>query len=50
VATVSEQEEPPYIYPTVAVPPSSLDWWLNLIPEGYEGNALADTEALYDEA
>ena len=50
VATVSEQEDHPYIYPTVAVPPSSLDWWLNLIPEGYEGNALADTEALYDEA
>ena len=50
VVAVSEQEDhPPYLYPTVAVPPSSLDGWLNLVPEGYEGDALADTEALYDE-
>jgi hypothetical protein len=50
VVAVSDQEErPPYRYPTVAVPPSSLDGWLNLVPEGYEGDALADTEALYDE-
>ncbi len=50
VTAVSQGEErPPYIYPTVAVPPSSIDAWLNLIPEGYEGDALADTEALYDE-
>ncbi|MFQ6016156.1 MAG: hypothetical protein ACE5NP_12035, partial [Anaerolineae bacterium] len=50
VATVFGQgRHPPYIYPTVAVPPSSLDGWLNLVPEGYEGDALADTEALYDE-
>jgi hypothetical protein len=51
--TVGEGEErvehPPYRYPTVPVPPSSLDAWMNLIPEGYEGDALADTEALYDE-
>jgi len=26
------------------------DGWLNLVPEGYEGDALADTEAIYDEA
>lgn len=38
-----------YAYPTVTVPASSLDRWLDLIPEGYEGDALADTEALYDE-
>jgi prevent-host-death family protein len=36
-------------YPTVANPPSSLKNWHNLIPDGYEGDALADTEALYDE-
>ncbi len=36
-------------YPTVANPPSSLRNWHDLIPDGYEGNALADTEALYDE-
>ncbi len=35
-------------YPTVATPPSSLKNWHDLI-EGYEGDALADTEALYDE-
>ncbi len=44
-----QEERTPYIYPTVATPPSSLDGWLDLVPEGYEGDALADTEALYDE-
>ena len=39
-----------YLYPTVAVPASSLDNWLNLVPGGYEGDALKDSEALYDEA
>jgi hypothetical protein len=36
-------------YPTVENPASSLSAWLNLIPEGCGGDALADTEALYDE-
>jgi hypothetical protein len=36
-------------YPTVPVPASSLDAWMNLLPTGYDGDALADTEALYDE-
>jgi prevent-host-death family protein len=36
-------------YPTVANPPSSLKDWLDLIPDGCGGDALADTEALYDE-
>jgi hypothetical protein len=40
----------PYLYPTVPVPASSLAQWVNLLPEGYDGDALADTEALYDEA
>jgi hypothetical protein len=44
-----KEEQPPYRYPTVPVPPSSLDAWMDLIPEGYDGDALADTEALYDE-
>ena len=43
------EKRPPYVYPTVPVPPSSLDGWLDLVQEGYEGDALADTEALYDE-
>jgi len=41
--------EKPYRYPTVPMPVSSLDVWMNLLPEGYEGDALADTEALYEE-
>lgn len=43
-------KQQPYLYPTVAVPASTLDNWLNLVPEGYDGDALADSEALYDEA
>lgn len=50
LSLVSETpEEPRFRYPTVPLPASSLDWWLDLLPEGYEGDALADTEALYDE-
>lgn len=37
------------LYPTVAVPASSLKGWEHVLDEGYEGDALADTEALYDE-
>ncbi len=44
------EERPPYLYPTVALPASSLNNWLDLVPEGYEGDALTDTESLYDEA
>ena len=36
-------------YPTVANPISSLDAWVDLLPEGYDGDAVADTEALYDD-
>lgn len=36
-------------YPTVENPPSSLNAWVALATEGYDGDALADTEALYDE-
>ena len=46
---VVRDERTPYTYPTVPVPASSLDGWLDLVPAGYEGDALADTEALYDE-
>ena len=37
-------------YPTVENPASSLSAWLDLVPEGCGGDALADTEALYDSA
>jgi hypothetical protein len=50
VETVAKPQGAPYLYPTVPVPASSLTWWVNLLPEGYDGDALADTEALYDEA
>ena len=40
----------PYLFPTVAVPPASLNQWLNLPSAGYEGDALQDTESTYDEA
>ncbi|MBU0511418.1 MAG: hypothetical protein KKD28_12795 [Chloroflexi bacterium] len=50
VVISSVREGPPlYLYPTVAVPASSLNGWLNLLPEGYEGDAFADSETLYDE-
>jgi hypothetical protein len=44
-----ETLEPGTLYPTVANPASSLKLWLDLVPGGYEGDALTDTEAVYDE-
>ena len=42
------EERTPYLYPTVALPASSLDAWIGIAP-AVGGDALADTEALYDE-
>ena len=50
VETVKSQDRAPYLYPTVALPASSLARWVNLAPGGYAGDALADTEALSNEA
>ena len=36
-------------FPTVENQTTSLNAWLDLLPEGCGGDALADTEALYDE-
>jgi len=47
--TAMRSYDPPYRYPTISLPASSLDAWLNLTETGYPGDALADTEALYDE-
>ncbi len=49
VAVASEKKDRhPYRYPTVPVPASSLDNLVGIMsPVG--GDALADTEALYDE-
>ncbi len=44
------EKRPPYRYPAVAAPISALREVIGILPEGYEGDALADTEALYDEA
>lgn len=41
---VSELEAPPYLYPTVENPASSLSAWLDLIAGGCGGDALADTD------
>lgn len=46
---VAREKRVPYLYPTVPVPASKLDAWMNLVPEGYDGDALADSEALYDD-
>jgi len=43
-------ERSSFAHPAVSLPASNLDAWMNLLSEGYQGNALADTEALYDEA
>jgi hypothetical protein len=48
VTAVKEQSTTPYLYPSVAAPAASLLGWTNLLVEGYGGDALADTEALYD--
>ena len=49
VTTVSGRgERPPYRYPTVPVPASSLSKLIGIMPP-VDGDALADTEALYDE-
>ena len=42
------EPRPPYQYPTITVPASSLEALSKLLDVGYEGDALADTEALYD--
>ena len=36
-------------YPTKAAPATSLKGWVSLLREGYDGDALADTETLSDE-
>jgi hypothetical protein len=47
--TKAREAEPAYLHPTVENPASSLGNWLDVIPGGCGGDALADTEALYDE-
>ncbi len=44
-----KDEESPYWYPTVVLPAKALDGLARILPDGYAGDALADSEALYDE-
>ena len=44
----TNEEKPPYLYPTVPLPASALEGLIDLMPP-VGGDALADTEALYDE-
>jgi len=48
VAAAEALEKPRFRYPTVPLPPSSLDNLIGIMPP-VGGDALADTEALYDE-
>jgi hypothetical protein len=47
--TFAQFEQPVYRYPTVPVPASAIDGLIGIMP-GIEGDALAETEALYEEA
>ena len=38
----------PFAYPTVSIPASRLFVWVDAVPDGYEGDALSDSEALYE--
>ncbi len=48
VATVAKPPGAPYLYPTVPVPASTLRSLSGIMPP-VGGDALADTEALYDD-
>ncbi|MBI3913902.1 MAG: hypothetical protein HY327_06920 [Chloroflexi bacterium] len=47
---VTREKRAPYLYPTVPVSVTTLNAWMNLLPNGYEGDALADSEAVYEDA
>lgn len=42
-----KEKRQPYLYPTVTVPASAIDNLIGILPP-VGGDALADTEALYD--
>ena len=47
VVTVAEAGAP-YLYPNVATPVAIMQALSGVLAEGYDGDAVADTEALYD--
>ncbi len=48
VSHVVKEDNPPYLYPTVPVPASAFGELTGIMPP-VGGDALADTEALYDD-
>ena len=48
IVSNSSGESPPFLYPSVPLPASALDGLVGIMPP-VGGDALADTEALYDE-
>jgi hypothetical protein len=48
VTLAAREKRAPYLYPTVPVPPSLVDGLVGIMPP-VGGDALADTEALYDQ-
>jgi hypothetical protein len=47
VVTVAETGAP-YLYPSVATPAAVMQALSGVLVDGYDGDAVADTEALYD--
>jgi hypothetical protein len=45
---VGVRSDMPYLYPTVPLPPATLDALIGIMPP-INGDALADSEALYEE-
>lgn len=48
IGVISTKEKPPYSYPTIAIPASSIDEMIGIMPP-VGGDALKDSEALYNE-
>ena len=49
-ADVTERKKGPWLYPTVPLPASALDALIGILDsEDLRGDALADSEAIYDE-
>jgi hypothetical protein len=45
----SKRPSVPYHYPTVEIEPATVDGLVGIMPKTYTGDALVDTESLYDE-
>ena len=45
----SDTHNHPYLYPTIGVPIKDIDEWAGKFFDGYDGDSLEDSEALYDD-